>query len=259
MALTILTPIDLALNELQNAVIQQLASAPSATEARIYYDTTLNQIGVYDGTEWVYLGAGGGGDADTLDGQEGTYYLDRTNHTGAQAISTVTGLQSALDAKAPLASPALTGTPTAPTATAGTNTTQLATTAFVAAATAALVDSAPGTLDTLNELAAALGDDPDFAATLAGQIGALDTRIDTLEASETTAAHMYAADLGDGVETEFTVTHSLGTRDVVVQVREAASPYGYVLADVEAVTTSAVTVRFAVAPTSGQYRVIVMG
>jgi hypothetical protein len=49
------------------------------------------------------------------------------NHT----IANVTNLQTSLDAKAPLASPALTGTPTAPTATAGTNTTQVATTAFV--------------------------------------------------------------------------------------------------------------------------------
>lgn len=57
--------------------------------------------------------------------------LARANHTGTQAISTVTGLQTALDAKAPLASPALTGTPTAPTAAGGTNTTQVATTAFV--------------------------------------------------------------------------------------------------------------------------------
>ena len=66
---------------------------------------------------------------------------DRTTHTGAQAISTVTGLQGALDAKAPLASPALTGTPSAPTATTGTNTTQLATTAFAKAQIAA--DAAP--------------------------------------------------------------------------------------------------------------------
>jgi hypothetical protein len=42
-------------------------------------------------------------------------------------------IQTQLDAKAPLSSPALTGTPTAPTAAAGTNTTQVATTAFVAA------------------------------------------------------------------------------------------------------------------------------
>jgi len=99
-----------------------------------------------------------------------------TPATHSHAISQVTGLQAALDAKAGLASPALTGTPTAPTATTGTNTTQIASTAFVQAAIAALVDAAPGALDTLNELAAALGDDPSFATTvtngLAGKLAA---------------------------------------------------------------------------------------
>lgn len=68
--------------------------------------------------------------------------------------------------RAPLASPALTGTPTAPTAAPGTNTGQVSTTAFVQAAIAALVNSSPGALDTLNELAAALGNDPNFATTM---------------------------------------------------------------------------------------------
>ncbi|HAS1784437.1 TPA: phage tail protein [Enterobacter cloacae] len=67
---------------------------------------------------------------------------------------------------APKASPTLTGIPKAPTAAAGNNTTQLATTAFVQAAIAALVNSFPGALDTLNELAAALGNDPNFATTM---------------------------------------------------------------------------------------------
>ena len=89
-----------------------------------------------------------------------------TPATHSHAISQVTGLQAALDAKAGLASPAFTGTPTGPTPAAGTNTTQLATTAFVSAAIGALVDAAPGALDTLNELAAALGDDPNFATTV---------------------------------------------------------------------------------------------
>jgi hypothetical protein len=84
----------------------------------------------------------------------------------SHAISDVTGLQTALDGKAALASPALSGVPTAPTAPGGTSTTQIATTAFVAAAVSALIDGAPGALDTLNELAAALGDDADFATTL---------------------------------------------------------------------------------------------
>ncbi|EPB5434207.1 phage tail protein, partial [Salmonella enterica] len=64
------------------------------------------------------------------------------------------------------ASPNFTGKPTAPTADQSSNDTQLATTAFVRSAIAALVDSSPGALDTLNELAAALGDDPNFATTM---------------------------------------------------------------------------------------------
>jgi hypothetical protein len=74
-------------------------------------------------------------------------------------VSTAT--QTALDLKAPLASPALTGTPTAPTAAAGTNTTQVATTAFVGTAVSNLVGSAPELLDTLQELAAAIDNDPE--------------------------------------------------------------------------------------------------
>lgn len=91
------------------------------------------------------------------------------SHT--HTISNVTGLQSALDLKAPLASPALSGVPTAPTASAGTNTTQLANTAFVQQEIASLIDAAPGTLNTLNELAAALGDDPNFATTISTSLG----------------------------------------------------------------------------------------
>ena len=67
-------------------------------------------------------------------------------------------------------SPTLSGTPAAPTANAGTNTTQIATTAFVQTAVSNLVDAAPTTLNTLNELAAALGDDPNFATTVTNSI-----------------------------------------------------------------------------------------
>lgn len=99
---------------------------------------------------------------------------------GTLSIAQVVGLAAALDAKAPasalaayapLASPALTGTPTAPTAAAGDNSTRLATTAFVRAAVSALAAAAPSTLDTLNELAAALGNDANFAANVTTLIG----------------------------------------------------------------------------------------
>ncbi|HHL6763765.1 TPA: tail fiber protein [Escherichia coli] len=77
-----------------------------------------------------------------------------------------TTINNVLALKAPLASPALTGIPTAPTAAQGTNNTQIATTAYVRAAISALVGSSPEALDTLNELAAALGNDPNFATTM---------------------------------------------------------------------------------------------
>lgn len=73
---------------------------------------------------------------------------------------------------APLVSPALTGTPTVPTAAAGTNSAQAASTAFVQAAIAALLGSAPAALDTLNELAAALGNDANFATTVTNALAA---------------------------------------------------------------------------------------
>ena len=83
-----------------------------------------------------------------------------------------TAQQTALDLKAPLSSPDLTGTPTAPTATAGTATTQIATTSFVGTAVSNLVASAPGALDTLNELATALGNDASFSTTVTNALAA---------------------------------------------------------------------------------------
>lgn len=84
-------------------------------------DVTLTSVGTgellkWSGTAWINQTLGEAG-------------IAAASHS--HAIANVTGLQPALDAKAPLASPALTGTPTAPTATAGTNTAQVATTAFV--------------------------------------------------------------------------------------------------------------------------------
>lgn len=86
------------------------------------------------------------------------------------AQSAVQNLVSDLATKAPLASPALTGTPTAPTAANATSNTQLATTAFVHALLTDLVNASPSTLDTLKELADAIGDDPNFAVTVANSV-----------------------------------------------------------------------------------------
>jgi hypothetical protein len=80
--------------------------------------------------------------------------------------SAITNLTSDLAAKAPLVSPALTGTPTAPTATGGTNTTQVATTAFVESRITTLINAAPSALDTLGEIATQLASDESAASAL---------------------------------------------------------------------------------------------
>ena len=75
-----------------------------------------------------------------------------------------------LPLKADLASPSFTGSPKVPTAAQGNSSQIIASTSFVQTAIAALVASAPGTLDTIKELAAALGNDPNFATTITNLI-----------------------------------------------------------------------------------------
>lgn len=73
------------------------------------------------------------------------------------------------------------------------------------------------------------------------------------------AVRKFAADVGDGTATSYTVSHSLNTRDVTVAVYDNSSPYAEVVCDVQHTSTSAITVLFSVAPTSNQYRVVVHG
>ncbi|MGR6981218.1 tail fiber protein [Testudinibacter sp. P27/CKL/0425] len=104
----------------------------------------------------------------------------KANGTHSHPMSEVTGLETALATKAPLDSPALGGTPTAPTAAATTNTDQIATTKFVKTLIAQLVGSAPGALDTLQEMAAALGGDGNFRTTILNEINKKATKATTL-------------------------------------------------------------------------------
>jgi hypothetical protein len=67
------------------------------------------------------------------------------------------------------------------------------------------------------------------------------------------------ATIGDGAATAFTITHNLNTRDVDVTVYTNAAPYDEVLADVEHTSTTQCTVRFAAAPATNAYRVVVQG
>jgi hypothetical protein len=69
----------------------------------------------------------------------------------------------------------------------------------------------------------------------------------------------YSEDIGDGAAKVFVITHGLGTRDVIVQVRLNSGTYALVEPDIEMTSTTTVTLRFNAIPTSAQYRVTIMG
>ncbi len=140
-----------------NPTATQIKSAMNLTSADVGLSNVDNTKQAADSGNLV---AGGGTDTSTPS-TPGTVW------GFLQSIwNKIFALNNKISTKANLASPALTGAPTAPTASVGTNNTQLATTAYVRAAIAALVASSPTALDTLDELAAALDDDPNFAATI---------------------------------------------------------------------------------------------
>ena len=103
---------------------------------------------------------------------------------------------------------ALGGNPTTSTQSTGNNTTRLATTAFVQTELSALVDSSPSTLNTLNELAAALGDDANFSTTVTNSIA---TKL-PLAGGTMTGDLVLKSDGGDDV---INVVHSGNTAKLV--------------------------------------------
>jgi hypothetical protein len=100
-----------------------------------------------------------------------THTNDTTNPHSVTAAQVGLGNVTNQSKSTMFTSAALTGTPTAPTASSSTNSTQIATTAYVTTAVSNLVDSSPDALNTLNELAAALGDDANFSSTITNSIG----------------------------------------------------------------------------------------
>ncbi len=148
-----------------------------------------------------------------------------TNSTSETLAATPKAVKAVMDEtnkKAPLNSPALTGTPTTPTAPKGTNNTQIASTAYVMAAIAALVDSSPDALNTLNELAAALGNDPNFATTMTKALAGKQPKDATLTALAglATAADRFPYFTGNDVASLATLT-KVG-RDILAKSTVAA-------------------------------------
>lgn len=158
----------------------------------------------------LYIGSGSGGSATVVAvGGPGAYltsatasstYLTQASASSTYAtqasLSSYVTSSTASSTYAPLASPTLTGTPAAPTATAGTNTTQIATTAYVTTAISNLVNGAGSALDTLQELAAALGNDASFSTTITTSIGGKLAKASNL--SDLTDASAARSNLGLG-------------------------------------------------------------
>ncbi|MDX7330750.1 tail fiber protein [Escherichia coli] len=163
---------------------------------------------------------------DATTAQKGIVQLSSaTNSTSETLAATSKAVKAVMDEtnkKAPLNSPALTGTPTTPTARQGTNNTQIANTAFVMAAIAALVDSSPDALNTLNELAAALGNDPNFATTMTNALAGKQPKDATLAALAglATAADRFPYFTGNDVASLATLT-KVG-RDILAKSTVAA-------------------------------------
>jgi len=142
-----------------------LADTGTVTSTMIADGTIVNaDINASAAIDWTKLAV-----SSTVSSTE-LGYVDGVTSAIQTQIDSKLATATASSTYAPLASPTLTGTPTAPTATAGTNTTQVATTAFVGTAVSNLVASAPSTLDTLNELATALGNDAAFSTTVTNSI-----------------------------------------------------------------------------------------
>ncbi|WP_247207678.1 phage tail protein [Escherichia coli] len=182
------------LSNATNSTSETLAATPKAVKAA--YDLANGKYTAQDATT----------------ARKGLVQLSSaTNSMSETLAATPKAVKTVMDEtnkKAPLNSPALTGTPTTPTARQGTNNTQISNTAFVMAAIAALVDSSPDALNTLNELAAALGNDPNFATTMTNALAGKQPKDATLTALAglATAADRFPYFTGNDVASLATLT-----------------------------------------------------
>lgn len=323
MAKKFLVSIDLNKNELLNARIQNLGSAPSSPVAgQIYFDTGTHVLYFYNGTEWTptsgsqeviqdLIGStvvGGTGLTATYSDAAGTHTI-KLNDTAVSVgtygsitkVPTFTVDQQGRITSAsednlviPLDSQT-TGDYVATIVGTANEVTVSPNSGHNAAVTIGLPDNVEitgnlqvggnlnviGTVNSVNTTQINIEDNKvklnsNFAGTPTTDAGVtvergLETDVEILwnETSDTwtltnngTAYHAiarkYAETLGASA-TSYTITHNLGTTDVTVQIFEAASPFAQVEADVKRTSSNVVTVDFAIAPTAGEYKVVVVG
>ncbi|QBX16941.1 tail fiber protein [Streptococcus phage Javan290] len=194
----VLTNLDLRKNQLLNAIVQNLGTAPGDPKAgQLYFDTTEKKLKIYTGDSWV-----------GLDSNENSLDTDQ--------ISTIAGNK----------------------ATDALNTAKQ----YVNDEIAKVVGGADGEYDTLKEIEA-------FIKTHAEQL-----------TSFASAPHKFVTEIGDGVAVEHTVTHSLNTQDVLVEVYEANAPNEKVLVDIEHTDANTIKITTARAiPENAKLKVVVIG
>lgn len=107
-------------------------------------------------------------------------------------------------------------------------------------------------------VASLIGDATEDADTLAEIEALIKANREDLDLM-TTVAHKYKEVIGDGVATEHTISHELGTRDVVVSIRRNVAPYDVVMADIEIVDDNSVLIRTATPMASEAFKVVVIG
>ncbi len=318
MALSYLTDINLNKNELQNAVVQKLATDPSSgqTAGWIIFNTTDNQLKVYDGSAWTNVGgditgiditAGTGlsGTVSTTSGQH-TQVINLANtsvtagsYGSATAIPVIT-----VDAQGRITAASTAGITTTLTVDGDSTTQDVAlatddlkiigtTNEIVTAVTKSGTDvsltiglpddvtigndltvlgdlQVTGTTTTNNVETVSTSNGIIFEGTvadahegtlLAGALTAdvtytLPDKTGTVAMTSDITDRFYATSIGDGSATSYTVTHNLGSQDVIVQLYDASS-LDTVFADVVRTSTSVVTIDFSAAPTANDIRVLV--